>query len=184
MPFYFQRFSHSTVDPINNVSILRPRVLPTTLANGEDGTEYQYSFYRYDHRIGGLGVEGSHEVIEHAGFREHIFQLDLAHGRLIRLLLDYKPDFGVTDEDVPYLRGIAQGLAMAFSGRPDNDEKLRCIAMTSVEALSVAGVLISVEATTCKDGTFVLAEVAVPPSIRQEHTPLPSFVSKTSPAPR
>ena len=126
MPFHFQPSSHSTVDPINNVSIMRPRALPTTFANGEDGTEYQYSFYRYDDRIGGLGVEGSHEVIEHAGFRERIFQLDLAHERLIRLLLDYKPDFGVTDEDVPYLRGIAQGLVMAFSGRPDNDANLRC----------------------------------------------------------
>lgn len=31
MPFYFQPFSHSAVDPVNNVSVLCPRILPATL---------------------------------------------------------------------------------------------------------------------------------------------------------
>lgn len=166
MPFYFQPFSHSAVDPINNVSVLRPRMLPATLSNGEAGTEYQYSFYRGDNRVGGLGLEGADELIERSAFQEHVFWLDLAHEPVIRLLLDYKSDFGATDDDFAYVRGIAQGLVMAFAGSADNDENLRYVAVTSAEALSAAGVLISDETTMREDGILVLAEVAIPRSVR------------------
>lgn len=165
MPFYFQPFSHSAVDPVNDVSVLRPRILPTTLMNGDAGTEYQYSFYRGDDRIGGLGLIGADEVIERGGFREHVFWLDLTHDQVIRLLLDYKQDLGATDEDFAYLRGIAHGLVMAFAGGTDNEENLRYVAVTSIEALSAAGVLFSDETSTREDGSLVLAEVAVPPSV-------------------
>jgi len=166
MPFYFQPFSHSAVDPVNNVSVLRPRILPATLMNGVAGTEYHYSLYRGDDRIGGLGLIGSDEVVEHGGVREHVFWLDLAREQVIRALLDYKQDFGATDEDFAYLRGIAHGLVVAFAGRTENEENLRYVAVTSIEALSAAGVLISDGTSTREDGTLVLAEVVVSPGVR------------------
>lgn len=111
--------------------------------NGVVGTEYHYSLYRGDDRIGGLGLIGSDEVVEHGGVREHVFWLDLAREQVIRALLDYKQDFGATDEDFAYLRGIAHGLVVAFAGRTENEENLRYVAVTSIEALSAAGVLVS-----------------------------------------
>ncbi|MBJ7514754.1 MULTISPECIES: hypothetical protein [unclassified Stenotrophomonas] len=166
MPFNFQPFSHSAVDPINNVSVLRPRMLPATLSNGEEGTEYQYSFYRGGERIGGLGMEGHDEIVDRGGYMEHVFWLDLGRVPFIKILIDYKPDFGATGDDFVYVRGIAQGLVMAFAGRTDNDENLRYVAVTRADALTAAGVLISDGTPIPEDGTVLLAEIAIPASRR------------------
>lgn len=166
MPFNFQPFSHSAVDPINNVSVLRPRMLPVALSNGDQGTEYQYSFYRGDKRIAGLGMEGHDEIVEREGYTEHVFWLDLGRVPFIKTLIDYKPEFGATGNDFVYVRGIAQGLVMAFAGRTDNDENLRYVAVTKADALTAAGVLIPDGTPIGEDGTVLLAEIVIPASLR------------------
>jgi len=77
MPLSFQPRSHSSYDPTSDVSIPRPRILPTTLASGEGGTEYHYSFFRGEDRIGGLGFDGPDVVVETDGYREWVFTFDL-----------------------------------------------------------------------------------------------------------
>lgn len=162
MPLSFQPRSHSSYDPTSDVSIPRPRILPTTLANGEGGTEYQYSFFRGEDRIGGLGFDGPDVVVETEGCREWVFTFDLTREQTIQSMLRSKEDFGSTDEDLTFLRGLAQGLVLAYAGRTDNEDNLRYVAVTSVEALDQADVHITGAIPVLSDGRVVLAEAAVP----------------------
>ncbi|WP_421569017.1 hypothetical protein [Stenotrophomonas sp. PD6] len=162
MPLSFQPRSHSSYEPVSDVSIPRPRVLPATLSSGGKGTEYQYSFYRGDDRIGGLGFDGPDEIVVIDGSREWVFTFDLGREAIIKSMLRYKPDFGETDDDFTFLRGLAQGLVLAYAGRTDNDDNLRYVAVTNLEALERAGVRMTAESVALSDGIVVLAEVAVP----------------------
>lgn len=64
-------------------------------------------------------------------------------------------------DDFTYLRGLAQGLVLAYAGRTDNEDNLRYIAVTSIEALDQAGVPIAGAISVLPDGKVVLAEAAV-----------------------
>lgn len=161
MPLGFQSRSHSSYDPASDVSIPRPRILPTTLASGRAGTEYQYSFYRGDDRIGGLGFEGPDEVVVDGVFREWVFTFDLGREAIIKSMLRHKQDFGVTGDDFTFLRGLAQGLVLAYAGCNGNDDNLRYVALTNIGALEGAGVLISDYSLIQPDGQLVLAAVTV-----------------------
>lgn len=162
MPLSFQPRSHSSYDPTSGVSIPRPRIQPATLASGEGGTEYQYSFFRGEDRIGGLGFEGPDEVVESDGYREWVFTFDLTRQQTIESMLRSKEDFGSQDDDFTFLRGLAQGMVLAYAGRTDNEDNLRYMAVTSVETLDQAGVRITGASPVLPDGRVVLAEAAVP----------------------
>jgi hypothetical protein len=162
MPLSFQPRSHSSYDPTSDVSIPRPRILPTTLASGEGGTEYHYSFFRGEDRIGGLGFDGRDVVVETDGYREWVFTFDLTREQTIQSMLRSKADFGSTDGDLTFLRGLAQGLVLAYAGQMDNEDNLRYIAVTSVEALDQAGVPIAGAIPVLPDKKVVLGEAAVP----------------------
>jgi hypothetical protein len=77
-------------------------------------------------------------------------------------MLRSKADFGSTDEDLTFLRGLAQGLVLAYAGQMDNEDNLRYIAVTSVEALDQAGVPIAGAIPVLPDKKVVLGEAAVP----------------------
>ncbi|WP_217539216.1 hypothetical protein [Stenotrophomonas sp. GbtcB23] len=162
MRLSFQPRSHYSYDPTSDVSIPRPRILPTTLASGEGGTEYHYSFFRGEDRIGGLGFDGRDVVVETDGYREWVFTFDLTREQTIQSMLRSKADFGSTDEDLTFLRGLAQGLVLAYAGQMDNEDNLRYIAVTSVEALDQAGVPIAGAIPVHPDKKVVLGEAAVP----------------------
>jgi hypothetical protein len=162
MPLCFQSRSHSSYDTVSGISIPRPRILPTDVANGKGGTEYQYSFYRGDHRIGGLGFEGHDEVVVDGAFREWVFTLDLGHDWLVSSMVEFKQALGDTDDDFTFVRSLANGLVMAYAGQVDNEDNLRYVAITTSAALAQGGVEIPDGTDVAADGVIVLAQVVVP----------------------
>ncbi len=162
MPLCFQPESDSSFDPGTDVSIPQPRILPTTLQDGRPGTEYQYAFIREGKMIGGLGFSGSDAIVETGGQREWVFTLDLGREHLITAMLEFKQTLANQDEDFDFIRGLAQGLVLAYSGRTDSGGNVRYIAVTTAEALDRAGVSIPGGRWGATGGTMVLAEVAIP----------------------
>lgn len=165
MPLCFQPETASSFDPNTGVSIPQPRILPTTLPDGQPGTEYQYAFTRDGKMMGGLGFSGPNAIVETGGHREWVFTLDLGRDRLITSMLEFKQTLGNQDDDYDFLRAFAQGQVLAYAGRTDNKMNYRYAAVTTPEALVRAGVSIPVEGALKPNGKIVLAEVAVPASL-------------------
>lgn len=162
MALQFQPQPRSSFDPISGIAIPRPRMLPTTLSNGRPGTEYQYAFVRDGKTIGGLGFDGSEQVVEAAGRRERTFTFDLGHDWLIQYLVQLKRVLGIPADDFSFVRDIAEGLVMAFAQQADNEENLRYVVITTGEALSGAGVPAPTDIIQNSSDIIVLAETAVP----------------------
>lgn len=162
MPLNFQPRSGSSFDPISGITIPEPRILPARLPDGSAGTEYQYAFYLNHVAIGRLGFCGSDYIAEANGARERVFEFDLGHDWLIKSMLEFKRKIADSDDDMGFLRSLANGLVMAYAGQTDNDENLRYVAITTPDALVHAGVLVSDEGGTSSEGMCVLAEVSIP----------------------
>lgn len=162
MVLQFQPQPRSSLDPISGIAIPRPRMLPTTLSNGQPGTEYQYAFVREGKAIGGLGFDGSEQVVETEGRRERIFTFDLGHDWLIQYMVQLKLALGIATDDFSFVRGLAEGLVMAFAEQVDNDENLRYVVITTKDALSAAGVPAPEDIIRHPSDIIVLAETAVP----------------------
>ena len=77
MPFQFQAKPYSSLDPISETEIPRPRIGPTVLADGRHGTEYQFAIYRGESRVGGVGFDGWDETTQDEGRSVHCFVFDL-----------------------------------------------------------------------------------------------------------
>ena len=158
----FQVRSDSSFDPVSGISINRPRILPATLADGKEGTEYQYAFLRDGKRLDGLGFMGSDMVVERDAQRECVFKFHLGREKLLRAMLKFKVVFEADGDDFEFLCKLAQGLVLAYAGSTDNEDALRYVAATTLDVLSAAGVLISGETHVLDDGVVILAEVLVP----------------------
>lgn len=158
----FQVRPDSSLDLVSGISINRPRILPAILADGTEGTEYQYAFLRDGKRLDGLGFLGSDLVVEKDGQREWVFTFHLGREKLVRAMLEFKTVFHADGDDFEFLCKLAQGLVLAYAGRTDNEDALRYVAATTFEALSAAGVFISGETQVLDDGIVILAEVFVP----------------------
>ncbi|MEN5286595.1 hypothetical protein ABE494_11720 [Stenotrophomonas lactitubi] len=162
MRLCFEPRPYSSFDPVSGITIPRPRVLPGELADGTVVTEYQYAFYHGDKRVGGLGFHGTDQLAEINGHTERVFTFDLGHDWLITYMLEFKTMVGNSDTDFSFLRDLAQGLAMAYAGQTDNVEDLRYVAITTVSALAIAGVLTPDRGLVASDSHVVLAEAYVP----------------------
>lgn len=161
MSIKFQPRESSSFDPSSGIWMSEPRILPATLRNGEEGTEYQYSFFRGDQRIGGLGFNGPDFISEADGKREWVFIMDLGKEQTIRSMLSYKADFRDDGDNLSYLRQLAEGLVLAYAGRDDNEDNLRYVATTTSAALEAAGVQ-GADGEADGNGVIVLAEIAIP----------------------
>lgn len=161
MPLNFQPQAASSFDPATGISIPQPRILPATLPGGQPGTEYQYAFIRDGRMVGGLGFSGTDAITEVAGRKEWVFTLDLGRERLITSMLEFKQTLGNGDDDFAFVRGLAEGLVLAYAGRTDNKGSVRYVAVTTLDALIRAGVDLRDEADALTDGSIVLAEVAI-----------------------
>ncbi|MCF3551611.1 hypothetical protein [Stenotrophomonas maltophilia] len=171
MPFQFQAKPYSSLDPISETEIPRPRIGPTALADGRHGTEYQFAIYRGDSRVGGVGFDGWDETTQDEGRLVHCFVFDLRHAQVIHAMLAYKQTLGSVDDDFTYIQGLAQGFVLSFAGRTDNDEPLRYLAVTSPQALTESHVSVPAIVFGRADGSTVLASVDVPASGDEIHMP-------------
>ncbi len=166
MPLCFQAEPASSFDPSTDVSMPQPRILPATLPGGQLGTEYRYAFIRDEKTIGGLGFSGPDAIVETGGHRERVLTLDLGRDHLITSMLEFKQTLDNHDDHYDFLRALAQGLVLDYTGRIDNRANVRYVAVTTAEALDRAGVSILVAGAPRPTGNTVLAEVAVPANLR------------------
>ncbi len=162
MLLQFQPRPRSSFDPISGIAIPRPRMVPTTLLNGQPGTEYQFAFVRDGKTIGGVGFDGSEQVVENTGHRERIFTFDLGHDHLIQYLVQLKRGLDIPTDDFSFVRGVAEGLVMAFAGQADNEENQRYAVITTGEALSGAAVTAPQDIIRQPRGIILLAETVIP----------------------
>lgn len=162
MPFQFQAKPYSSLDPISETEIPRPRIGPTVLTDGRRGTEYQFAIYRGESRVGGVGFDGWDETTQDGGRPVHCFVFDLRQAQVIHAMLAYKQTLGSVDDDFTYLQGLAQGFVLSFAGRTDNDEALRYLAVTSPNALMESQVPVPAHVAQRDDGSIVLASIDVP----------------------
>lgn len=170
MPLCFEPRPYSSFDPVSGITIPRPRILPCELADGTVVTEYQYALYLGDKRIGGMGFHGTDQLAETNGHTERVLTFDLGHHWLITHMIEFKTLVGNVDSDFSFLRNLAQGLALAYACQTDNVEDLRYVAITTVSALSIAGVLIPDHVPVASDGHVVLAEADVPVNAHRRTT--------------
>lgn len=161
MPFHFQAKPYSSLDPVSETEIPRPRIGPTVLRDGRHGTEYQFDIYRGETRVGGVGFYGWDEMTQDGGRPVHAYVFDLRQPQVILAMLRYKQRLGSVDDDFTYLQGLAQGFAMSFAGRTGNDEALRYLAVTNAEALMESRVPMPANVAKWADGSIVLAIVDV-----------------------
>ncbi|AWH24010.1 hypothetical protein [Stenotrophomonas sp. YAU14D1_LEIMI4_1] len=162
MPFHFQAKPYSSLDPISETEIPLPRIGPTVLADGRQGTEYHFAIYRGESRVGGLGFDGWDELTQDVGYPVHAFVFDLRRPQVIQDMLSYKQTLGSADDDFTYLQGLAQGFVLSFAGRTDNDEALRYLAVTSRQALLESQVPVPANVAQREDGSIVLSSIDVP----------------------
>lgn len=161
MPLQFIPRERSSIDLASGVLIPTPRMLPSAEAGGRRTIEFQYAFLRNGERIGGMGVFGSEAIAERAGGREWTCTLDLTPVWVLEDMLRFKKTLGHTDDDLAFVAGLAEGLVNAFAGQTGNENALRYVAVTSVQALDDAGVPMGAVPVP-PDGTVILAEVSVP----------------------
>lgn len=171
MPLHFHAKPYSSFDPISGISIPRPRIGATVLGNGRHGTEYQFSIYHGEERVGGVGFEGWDDVVEIKGHPAQCFFFDLWHVHVINNLLRYRLVLGVTDGDFTFLQGLAQGFVLSYAGHIDNDGPLRYVALTGREALGESGVLIPDNVVKQASGAIVLASIDIPAHADRGHMP-------------
>lgn len=162
MTIDFKPRETSSFDQGSGVSIPLPRMLPHTFPDGRDGIEYQFAFRRGDELVGGLGVHGAGEVVERSGRREWVYTVDLSSGAVLTSMLRSKQALGDTDDDVEFLRGLAQGLVNVFAGQTNNTDNLRYVAFTCQDGLNQLELVAPEGAVVRPDGTIVLAEVFIP----------------------
>lgn len=162
MSLNFQPKPSSSFDANHQLSIPHPRIVPAVLADGREGTEYQFAFIRNGEALGGLGLVGPDEVVQKDGRREWVFTLDLGPERLIRSVLDLKRVLNDTDDDLSFVRGLAWGLVAAFAGRTDNRTDVKYRVVTTRDGLTRAGVSVPDNVGESSTSGICLAEVAVP----------------------
>lgn len=162
MRLNFQPRSRSSFDEVSGIAIPRARALPAILQDGRPATEYQFEFVRGSEVVGGLGFFGTKEVVEREGTQELVSVFDLAHEWLIIYLVKLQRNLGIPGDEFLFVRDMARGLVMAYAGQDDNDENLRYVAVTSIDALMSAGVAVPAGSVPSAEGLIILAEASVP----------------------
>lgn len=161
MPLDFQARSSSSHDRVSGITALVSRILPAELADGTQGTEYEYAFYQNGKRIGALGFLGTDRVIESDGWREHVFFFDLGHEWLVQDLMALKKRIANLDDDFIFLQHFSNGLVLANAGKAHNRENLRYVATTTMAALANSAIVLPGKSPASSGGAIVLAEASI-----------------------
>lgn len=93
-----------------------------------------------------------------------MFTLDLSRDWVLESVLAFKKFLGNTDEELSFLRSLAQGLVMANIDDGSGKYITRYVAITESRALARQGFHSDV-ISPMLDGRLVLAEVVVPARI-------------------
>lgn len=162
MRLKFKPRSRSSFDEVSGIAVPRARVAPATLEDGRSATEYQFEFARGSEVVGGLGLFGTKEVVEREGAQESVSVFDLSHDWLILYLMKLQQSLSIPGDGFSFLCDMANGLVMAYAGQDDNEDNLRYVAVTSLDALMSAGVAAAEGCVPSAEGVIILAEAYVP----------------------
>lgn len=164
MPLAFERQPGSAVDRQSGVTITAPRMLPASPPEDPSHTEYQYLFYLNGHRVDGLGLFGSDEMVETPNGRERVFTLDLGRDWVLKSILGFKQTLSNTDSYLTFIRSQAQGLVLANMDDRNTRHAVRYIAVTTGEALARTNVSTTDPIISSDGTTIVLACELDPPA--------------------
>ena len=159
MPMTFIPHESSAFDEGSAVSILRPRIAPE---DNEKRIEYQYTFLKGDERIGGIGLGGSQSIITKNGNRTWEFRIEITHKSEIEMLLNFKKKINNKDDEIDFIKSMANGLIAAFESRQDADMSYRYLVLTTPWALAQNNIPCRGQADQEMASTFILAESNIP----------------------
>lgn len=162
MPIEFRPDSNSAFDATSTVRISYPRVLPATLSDGRDVTEYQYTFRREGERVASLGIFGTEALAVGENSRERVYTLDLSTSEVLKSIISFKDEIGNTDEAYAFIRAVAQGLINVFSNQPSIFENIRYIAVARADSLLQLGIAMPADSIRLRDEAVVLGSLFVP----------------------
>ena len=161
MPIRFAPVENTAFDPESGVTVSFPRMLPATGCDGRDEIEYQYMFRRDGQSVGGTGFFGTRQVVEQHGGREVHYTLELSPHQVLESILRLQKALGNTDEKYSFICSVAEGLVTVFSGRVNNTERRRYVALAKVDDLVRLGAP-PPNVARRDDGAIVLASIYVP----------------------
>lgn len=162
MPTEFRPDSNSAFDAPSGVRISYPRVLPATLPDGSEVTEYQYTFRRDGERIASLGILGTEALAVDENRRERICTLDLSTGRTLKSIIAFKEEIANSDEVSAFICAVAQGLVNVFSNEPSIFERIRYIAVARTDSLLQLGIAMPADSIRPTDEEVILGSLIVP----------------------
>nr|WP_313124570.1 hypothetical protein [Stenotrophomonas geniculata] len=162
MPIEFRPDSNSAFDAPSAVRISYPRVLPATLSDGREVTEYQYTFRRDGERVASLGIFGTETLTIDEDGRERIYTLDLGTSEVLKSIIDFKEEIGNSDEVPAFIRAVAQGLLNVFSNQPSIFESIRYIAVARADSLPQLGIATPADRIQLRNEEMVLGSLFVP----------------------
>ncbi|HHA2819927.1 TPA: hypothetical protein ACOFCQ_002494 [Stenotrophomonas maltophilia] len=162
MPIEFRPDSNSAFDAPSAVRISYPRVLPATLSDGREVTEYQYTFRRDGERVASLGIFGTETLAIDENGRERIYTLDLSTSEVLKSIIDFKEEIGNPDEASAFIRAVAQGLVNVFSNQPSIFESIRYIAVARINSLLQLGIAMPADRIQLQNEEVVLGSLFVP----------------------
>ncbi|MGE8273350.1 hypothetical protein [Stenotrophomonas sp.] len=162
MPIEFRPDSNSAFDAPSGVRISYPRVLPATLPDGSEITEYQYTFRRDGERIASLGIFGTETLAIDENGRERIYTLDLSTSEVLKSIIDFKEEIGNSDEASAFIRAFAQGLVNVFSNQPSIFESIRYIAVARIDSFLQLGIAMPADRIQLQNEEVVLGSLFVP----------------------
>lgn len=161
MPLNFQSQSGSAVDQQSGIRIPMPRMLPASTQDGKEYTEYQYSIYRGDKRISGLGLNGTDRIVDAQKRRVWESKLDLGRDWVLDAIFDIKSDLKNDDNDFDFLRAIACGMLKVFEGESNQNYDFHYLASSDESSLARRGIEVPSDIARLPNNEIVLAEIFV-----------------------
>ena len=162
MSIEFVPDSNSAFDPSSGVRIGLPRVLPATLPDGSEAIEYQYTFRRGGERLASLGILGTEALSVQSSGHERIYTLELGASEVLESILRFKERIENSDDPVPFIRAVAQGLLNVFSNQPSTFESILYAAVSRADSLMQLGIAIPEDSLQLRNGVVLLARLFVP----------------------
>lgn len=162
MPIEFSPQARTAFDAFSGVTISFPRIVASDLPDGNEVTEYQYTFRRGEQILAAMSVLGTEERNaegDHWGWK---YTLDLSSTHTLQLIARLKSDLGNTDNPIAFLRAIAKGLLAVFVNQTDNSTDVRYVVLTRTDAMREVGIEVPEGIELAANGLIVLAELSVP----------------------
>lgn len=162
VPIEFNPQARTAIDAFSGLVISFPRIVASDMPDGDEVTEYQYTFRRGGRILAAMSVLGTEERTEKGDHWGWKYTLDLSSTHSLELIARLKADLGNTDDPMDFLRAVAKGLLAVFANQTDNSRDVRYFVLTRAGALRQVGIEVPEGIPLAADGRIILAELSVP----------------------